>query len=63
MCMMMEDELKRQGKLYFDVAKSLVQEYPKDFPPGVSIKTLTYIHFPIYGNHYHYFIVINKNYR
>src|SRR5690242_7644157 len=47
-CMVTDDELKRQGKNYFEIAKSLVFEHAKEFPK-VSLKKLQYIHVPIYG--------------
>jgi hypothetical protein len=49
-CLMMDDEIKRQGKHYFEIAKSLVTENPRDYP-GVSLKNLTLISLPIYGTH------------
>ena len=56
---MMDDEIKRQGKHYFEIAKSLVTEKPRDFP-GVNIKNLTLINLPIYGTPLTYFVLFHR---
>src|SRR5436853_3670939 len=50
-CLVTEEELKRQGKPYIEIVKNLLTQQPKEYP-SVSISKLQYIHVPIRGTNY-----------